>query len=406
MLSELEIQLVTKYILSLDERSDRYGDELLDHVLHRIAYLNYDDGVDWATYGAICSFRSEFEGEAQMAFIESVLLGGDSPQVSAKQPQAPCHILTASQFDIKTIDLVLKRAQEIEHSTTERLLHKLQGKTLACVFYEPSTRTSSSFIAAMGKLGGNVIPITQGVQYSSVSKGESLEDTIVTLGQYADAIVLRHPTVGASALAASVSPVPIINAGDGISEHPTQALLDLYTIQRELGRTSNLKIAFVGDLANGRTIHSLAALLALYPGNEFSLISPFLLKLSHDSTPYLRIKDKVTHEIHVKDSLVKAEEVLAEADVVYMTRIQRERFGFLENYSEVKDSCILTEELVRKLKPSARILHPLPRVNEIPREIDSDPRAAYFREVKMGLYVRMALLDLTMGSTSPWLPNL
>jgi aspartate carbamoyltransferase len=405
MLNELEIQLVTKYILSLNERSDRYGDELVDHVLHRVTYLNYDDGVDWDTYGAICSFRDEFEDEARMAFVERVLQGY-SPQVSAKQPQAPCHILAASQFDLKAIELVFKRAQQIEHSSTTSLLRTLQGKTLACVFYEPSTRTSASFIAAMSKLGGNVIPITQGVQYSSVSKGESLEDTILTLGQYADAIVLRHPEVGASALAAKVSPVPIINAGDGIGEHPTQALLDLYTIQREFGRTSNLKVAFVGDLANGRTIHSLATLLALYPENEFSLISPFLLKLDVQSTPYLQIKDKVVREIHVRSNILEAEEAILDADVIYMTRVQKERFGFLENYSKVKDSCLLTEDLVKRLKPSARILHPLPRVNEIPKAIDSDPRAAYFREVKMGLYVRMALLDLVMRPTSSWLPNL
>lgn len=405
MLNELEIQLVTKYILSLNERSDRYGDELVDHVLHRVTYLNYDDGVDWDTYGAICSFRDEFEDEARMAFVERVLQGY-SPQVSAKQPQAPCHILAASQFDLKAIELVFKRAQQIEHSSTTSLLHTLQGKTLACVFYEPSTRTSASFIAAMSKLGGNVIPITQGVQYSSISKGESLEDTILTLGQYADAIVLRHPEVGASALAAKVSPVPIINAGDGIGEHPTQALLDLYTIQREFGRTSNLKVAFVGDLANGRTIHSLATLLALYPENEFSLISPFLLKLDVQSTPYLQIKDKVVREIHVRSNILEAEEAILDADVIYMTRVQKERFGFLENYSKVKDSCLLTEDLVKRLKPSARILHPLPRVNEIPKAIDSDPRAAYFREVKMGLYVRMALLDLVMRPTSSWLPNL
>lgn len=398
MLSDSEVRLITKFILDLDDRTDRYGEDLVYHVLHRLQEPSIDlRSADYDLWHALIAFGQVFEyDEEKIAFIEKVLEG-------KSQPQSMNHILAASQFDLKAIELVFKRAHQIEHSSATSLLSTLQGKTLACVFYEPSTRTSASFIAAMGKLGGNVIPITQGVQYSSVSKGESLEDTILTLGQYADVIVLRHPEVGASALAAKTSPVPIINAGDGIGEHPTQALLDLYTIQREFGRTSNLKVAFVGDLANGRTIHSLATLLALYPGNEFSLISPFLLKLDAQSTPYLRIKDKVVREIHVKSNILEAEDALLDADVIYMTRVQKERFGFLENYSRVKDSCTLTEELVKRLKPSARILHPLPRVNEIPRVVDSDPRAAYFREVKMGLYVRMALLALTVSPTSSWL---
>ena len=326
------------------------------------------------------------------------------------------HILSAGQFSTSDIEEVFQTAQEMAGALSGMTLHDpetytpkfrvaqvLQGKTLACLFYEPSTRTSSSFIAAISKLGGHCIPITQGVQFSSISKGETLEDTILTLGQYADAIVLRHPETGAAKRAAKVSPVPIINAGDGIGEHPTQALLDLFTVKQEMGRVHNLKVAFVGDLAHGRTVHSLIELLNRYEGNTFSLISPWLLRLDRgvlspeEDCLYNRIRDKITQAVHVVGGLVEATSVLQEADVLYMTRVQRERFQFDEAYREVKDSCLLTPELVAMMKPTARILHPLPRVNEIPREIDSDPRAAYFRQVRAGLHVRMALLARVMG---------
>ena len=306
------------------------------------------------------------------------------------------HILSAEQFSKEDCQDLFRSAENVSKGMWGP--NTLRGKTLACLFYEPSTRTSSSFIAAMCKLGGHVIPITQGVQFSSVSKGETLEDTILTLGQYADVIVLRHPKTGSAKRAAEVSPVPIINAGDGIGEHPTQALLDLFTIQREFGRTQDLKVAFVGDLAHGRTVHSLLQLLHRYPGNEFSLISPWLLRLNRtapgpeEDCVYNRVRDKITAAVHVKEGLHEAETLLREADVIYMTRVQQERFEYVNNYQEVKDSCLLTSDLVAKMKPTARILHPLPRVNEIPREIDSDPRAAYFRQVKAGLFIRMVLL--------------
>jgi len=308
------------------------------------------------------------------------------------------HVLTASQFSEADLAAVFMYADAMQKRPDTRGL--LAGRTLACVFYEPSTRTSSSFIAAMTKLGGGVIPITQGVQFSSVSKGETLEDTITTLGQYADAIVLRHPETGAVARAAAVSPVPVINAGDGIGEHPSQALLDLYTIKQETGRTENLKVAFVGDLAHGRTVHSLIRLLNRYPGNEFHLISPWLLRLDRtggDSPLYEEVRGKVAQTYHVKAGLQEAIGAIEQADVVYMTRVQKERFIDAEGYAEVKDSCLLNPELVSCMKPSARILHPLPRVNEIPTVIDADPRAAYFRQVRAGLHVRMALLSLVLG---------
>jgi aspartate carbamoyltransferase len=299
------------------------------------------------------------------------------------------HILTVDQFtpdDIRET-FELARKLELQNPVLNMLL---KGKTLACVFYEPSTRTSASFVAAMTKLGGGVIPITEGVQFSSAAKGESVEDTITTLGQYADVIVLRHPKTGAVKKAAETSPVPIINAGDGDGEHPTQALIDLYTIFREFSRLDGLKVTFIGDLAYSRTIHSLAKLLYRYKV-RFNLISPRLLSL-HRCTENFGIEDKIDREVYVETGLHEAREALLESDVLYVTRVQKERFTYNEGYRDVKDSCLLTPELVAELKETARILHPLPRVNEIPKEIDSDPRAAYFRGVRYGLFVRMALL--------------
>lgn len=302
------------------------------------------------------------------------------------------HILSVDQFDKETIERFLYRAEDLEkrYSDFERA-NLLRGKTIACIFFEPSTRTSSSFIAAMQKLGGNVIPITQGVQFSSISKGETLEDTILTLGQYADAIVMRHPETGAAARAAKVSPVPIINAGDGTGEHPSQALLDLFTIRRELGRIDGLEIAMAGDLAYGRTVHSLTKLLLHYDV-KLSFVSPKKLAMPED------ILRRVVESGKGGKQLSTIGEVSSYVDVLYMTRVQKERFARVTDYEEVRDHCILTPELVARMRPNARILHPLPRVNEIPTEIDSDPRAAYFRQVRNGLYARMALLTMVLGS--------
>lgn len=314
-------------------------------------------------------------------------------------PLSQKHILGVQQLTQDDIALIYERVRTLGALKPAQLAQRLQGRTLACVFYEPSTRTSASFIAAMSQLGGNVIPITQGVQFSSVAKGETLEDTIVTLGQYADAIVLRHPETGSVARAAAVSPVPVINAGDGIGEHPTQALLDLYTIQSEVGLSeSPLHVAFVGDLANGRTVHSLATLLARYPYVRIHLVSPHELRLQG---PVLdTIASKVESFHFVEKGLHEVKSLLRKVDVVYMTRVQKERFASLADYEKVKDSCLLTTELVAGMKSSTRILHPLPRVNEIPTEIDSDPRAAYFIEVRAGLLVRRALLDLILDGDS------
>lgn len=302
------------------------------------------------------------------------------------------HILSADQFKRSDIEAVSKMAQNLEKlhfDPSAPLNTMLAGKTLACIFYEPSTRTSSSFIAAMGKLGGHVIPITQGVQFSSVSKGETLEDTITTLGQYADAIVLRHPETGAARRAALVSPVPVINAGDGVGEHPTQALLDLYTIRQEKKRCHGLHVVLSGDLYHGRTIHSLARLLGLYPNNTITFVSPDRLRAPYGLIRQLGEDGVTVYETEDFDS------TLADADVLYMTRVQKERWEGQPVNAQAPN--ILTPERMAKLNEDAIILHPLPRVEEIPVAVDSDPRAIYFKQVRNGLFVRMALLKLVLS---------
>jgi carbamoyl-phosphate synthase/aspartate carbamoyltransferase/dihydroorotase/carbamoyl-phosphate synthase/aspartate carbamoyltransferase len=266
----------------------------------------------------------------------------------------------------------------------------LKGYVVACLFYEPSTRTSSSFIAAMQRLGGSVIPITQGVQFSSVSKGESLPDTIRTLEQYADAIVLRHPQIGSSQTAAEAASVPVLNAGDGVGEHPTQGLLDLFTIREELGRIDGLKIAMVGDLRYGRTVHSLTRLLMQY---DVSLryVSPEILRL-----PMSLMNQLIDRGMQVRETHDVAD-VIENADVLYVTRVQKERFSDPSQYETVKDYYRITPDLMTQAKEKMVVMHPLPRVGEISPEIDDDPRAAYFRQVKNGMYVRMALLAAVLG---------
>lgn len=258
---------------------------------------------------------------------------------------------------------------------------------MATVFYEPSTRTRFSFESAMLRLGGSVISSEAAGHFSSAYKGETLEDSIRVIGSYADIIVLRHPEVGASERAIAVSTVPIVNAGDGAGEHPTQALLDLYTIRTELGRLENMTIALIGDLKNGRTIHSLIHLLGLIPTMHIILVSPESLQLPDELLMGLRAtRAKVTIIQDLKQALL-------EADVVYMTRIQKERFNTPEEYNSVKGSYILGPTDLPLLKLQSVILHPLPRIDEIHPSVDNDARAAYFRQTKHGLFLRMALID-------------
>ncbi len=271
----------------------------------------------------------------------------------------------------------------------------LKGKLLANLFYEPSTRTASSFMAAMQRLGGTVIPINE-VHYSSVSKGESLPDTIRTLEAYADCIVLRHPQMGAAAEAARVATKPVINAGDGVGEHPTQALLDLFTIAMELRRYSpgsgltldGLTVTMLGDLKYGRTVHSLARLLSQF-GVRVNLVSPESLRMPE------HIREELGAVRHVETT--RLEDVLATTDVLYVTRVQKERFEDEAAYAAVKDAYVITNETMRSAKAAMVLMHPFPRVGEIAYEVDRDPRAAYFRQMENGMYVRMALLAMVLG---------
>ena len=301
-------------------------------------------------------------------------------------------ILTVKQFTRGDLEYIFGVAHEMREMVQRvGTFDLLKGKILANLFYEPSTRTSSSFTSAMERLGGSLIPINE-VHYSSVAKGESLPDTIRTLECYADVIVLRHPEVGASALAAKYARKPIINAGDGIGEHPTQALLDLFTIYEELGEVDGLTITMLGDLKYGRTVHSLARLLSLY-NVEINYVSPDILKIPPE------IIDEVNSKGIPQAEFNALEPVLSETDVLYVTRVQKERFEDISQYEIVKSTFIITPETMTQAKERMIIMHPLPRVGEISMEVDQDPRAAYFRQMEYGLYVRMALLAMVLGKS-------
>jgi carbamoyl-phosphate synthase/aspartate carbamoyltransferase/dihydroorotase len=281
----------------------------------------------------------------------------------------------------------------------------LKGKILASVFYEPSTRTNCSFQAAMLRLGGSVISVNE--SSSSVAKGETLSDTVRCMECYADVLVLRHPRAGAAAEAAAAMSKPLLNAGDGVGEHPSQALLDLYTIIDELSGGSvashvtseealaeALKgkvVTMVGDLKNGRTVHSLAQLLGRFQV-DLRYVSPAELRMPAEIVA-AAAREGCSHTEH--DALT--ESILQETDILYVTRVQKERFASLEAYDAVKDAFIITPKTLSSMKPTARVMHPLPRVNEIDVECDSDPRAAYFRQMTNGMYVRMAILRLILG---------
>ena len=299
-------------------------------------------------------------------------------------------ILSVLQFRREDLDYIFGVAREMR-SMVDRIgtFDLLKGKILANLFYEPSTRTSSSFLAAMERLGGSVIPINE-VTYSSVAKGESLPDTVRTLQTYADVIVLRHPEVGSAKLAAQYTTKPIINAGDGTGEHPTQALLDLFTIQEELGRVDGLTVTMLGDLKYGRTVHSLSRLLSLFDV-RINYVSPDILNIPPDLCADLNRQGMAQRE------LTTLSPVLPETDVLYVTRVQKERFDDLGQYESVKNAYVITPETLEDAKEQMIIMHPFPRVGEISMEVDDDPRAAYFRQMESGLYVRMALLAMVLG---------
>ncbi|MCI4444410.1 MAG: aspartate carbamoyltransferase [Candidatus Aminicenantes bacterium] len=300
-------------------------------------------------------------------------------------------ILSVRQFSRADLEYIFSVAHEMR-VMVERIgtFDLLKGKILANLFYEPSTRTFASFMAAMQRLGGAVIPISE-VRYSSVAKGESLPDTVRTLAAYADVIVIRHPEVGSAAVAAQYAGKPVINAGDGVGEHPTQALLDVFTIKEELGRLDNLTVTMLGDLKYGRTVHSLARLLTRFEQIKLHYVSPKVLRMPRE------VIDEVAEKGLPQEEHLTLDEVLPKTDVLYVTRVQRERFDNLKEYEQVKDAYVITAKTLEKAKDRMIIMHPLPRVNEIAMEVDKDPRAAYFRQMEYGLYVRMALLAMVLG---------
>ncbi len=298
-------------------------------------------------------------------------------------------ILSVKQFTRDDLEYIFAVAHEMQEMVARvGSFDLLKGKILANLFYEPSTRTSSSFTSAMERLGGSVIPINE-VRYSSVSKGESLPDTVRTLECYADVIVLRHPETGSAAQAAKYARKPIINAGDGIGEHPTQALLDMFTIKQELGHLDGLTVTMLGDLKFGRTVHSLARLLSQYVV-RINYVAPDILRMPSE------IIDELTRAIPQAE-FSSLDDILPQTDVLYVTRVQKERFTNPEEYESVKGAYVITPETLKKAKDHMIVMHPLPRVGEISMDVDDDPRAAYFRQMEYGLYVRMALLAMVLG---------
>ncbi len=289
------------------------------------------------------------------------------------------------ELSIAEIDALIQTANDII-AHPKAYADKCRGKKLATLFFEPSTRTRLSFEAAMYELGGNVIGFSE-AQSSSSAKGESVADTAKTISCYADIIAMRHPKEGAPLVAAQAASIPVINAGDGGHNHPTQTLTDLLTIRREKGRFDNLTIGLCGDLKFGRTVHSLIAAMSRYDHVKFVLISPEELKLPS----YVKkdiLKKKNIEYVQTTD----LESAMPELDILYMTRVQRERFFNEEDYLRLKDSYILTPEKLQNAKPDLCIMHPLPRVNEIAVAVDSDPRACYFKQVLYGKFIRMALI--------------
>lgn len=302
------------------------------------------------------------------------------------------HVLSVRQFaDKQLLAKLFELSSEMQAMPPAEYPNLLDHLTLATIFYEPSTRTRLSFETAVQNLGGHIITTENAGEFSSNAKGESLEDTIRVINAYADGIILRHPEAGAAKRAAEVSGVPVINAGDGPAEHPTQALLDVYSIHRAKGGFDGLKIGLVGDLLYGRTVHSLLPLLSLYKV-ELYLLSPKSLQL-----PEKYIKELDEHKIPYRIANDWSD-ALKQVDVLYMTRVQKERFKLIEDYQAVKDDFLLTPALVKGMKKDAIILHPLPRVNEIDPKIDADPRAQYFEQVRNGLFLRMGLLAYLYNS--------
>ena len=293
------------------------------------------------------------------------------------------HLLDSQDFNMEELEKLFRLAEKIQQHP-EKYLDVCKGNLLASLFYEPSTRTRFSFEAAMLRLGGEVIGFDD-PNGSSVAKGESLGDTLKTVECYADVAVMRHPKEGAAKLASQyLSDMPLINAGDGGHQHPTQTLTDLMTIRSYKKRLDHMVVAVCGDLLFGRTIHSLVKALSRYPEIKFLFVSPKELRMPE------YIKDSLSMDTYVE--MESLEDALAEADVLYMSRVQKERFFSAEEYERLKDFYVLSKDKLQKAKKELIVMHPLPRVMEIAKDVDSDPRAVYFQQAKLGMYVRMALI--------------
>jgi len=297
-------------------------------------------------------------------------------------------VISITDFTKEEIEYILDKTDEIQKLSVERG-ELLKGKVMAILFFEPSTRTRISFETAMKRLGGETVDMSE-PKRASIEKGENLTDTIRVIDNYVDVIVIRHPLEGSARLAAEIAENPVINGGSGAEEHPTQALLDLYTIRREKGRIDGLSIAFVGDLKYGRTVHSLSIALTNY-NVKLYFISPQTLKMRREIMEYLSSKVPVEELNDVND-------VIGEVDVLYVTRIQKERFSDISEYMKVRGSYKITLDHVKKMKNDAIIMHPLPRVDEIDYAVDRTPQAKYFKQVYYGLLVRMSLLSLILGA--------
>ena len=300
------------------------------------------------------------------------------------------HVLNITDLSTKEIDELVEKAKDIMENK-EKYFGKCKGKQLATLFFEPSTRTRLSFESAMLSLGGTVLGFSS-ASSSSTSKGECVGDTIHTVSSYVDIIAMRHPKEGAPNVAIDTSLVPIINAGDGGHNHPTQTLTDLLTINKEMGRFDNLTIGLCGDLKFGRTVHSLIAAMSRYKNIKFVLISPKELDLPEYVITDILEKNNIKYEVNRN-----LEDAISSLDVLYMTRVQQERFESKEEYERLKDCYVLDKAKLEKAKENMCVLHPLPRVNEIAKDVDSDPRAAYFRQVQNGKYIRMALILKLLG---------
>lgn len=295
------------------------------------------------------------------------------------------HLMSPLDFTVEELDQLMDLAGDIE-AHPEKYAHACAGKTLATLFYEPSTRTRLSHEAAMLKLGGNVMGFSS-ADSSSTAKGETVSDTMRTISCYADIAAMRHPKEGAPMVASELATIPVINAGDGGHQHPTQTLTDLLTIRSLKGRLSKLRIGLCGDLKFGRTVHSLINALVRYEDIEFVLISPEELRLPS------YVRQDVLDKNHVPyEEVTRLEDALPTLDILYMTRVQKERFFNEEDYLRMKDFYILDKQKMELAPEDMLVLHPLPRVNEIAREVDSDPRAVYFKQVQYGVYIRMALI--------------